>query len=92
MGPVKRRAGSRRRPRRPGIRAASSAWGAGRGGGGFTLPIAWDAAGRWLALLNAYDGVGPGAPGRARLAVERADGEFARIERAGLFAIGWWSG
>ena len=79
--------------------AAAPAWhpsgelsvGRWEGGGGFTLPIAWDAAGRWLAL-NAYDGVGPGAPGRARLAVERADGEFARIERAGLFAIGWWSG
>lgn len=79
--------------------AAAPAWHPGgelsvgrwEGGGGFTLPIAWDAAGRWLAV-NAYDGVGPGAPGRARLAVERSDGEFARIERAGLFAIGWWSG
>ena len=61
------------------------------GGGGFTLPIAWDANGQWLAV-NAYDGVGPRAPGRMRLAVERADGGLARIERAELFAIGWWSG
>lgn len=90
--------GARETPRRIAA-AAAPAWhpsgelsvGRWEGGGGFTLPIAWDAAGRWLAL-NAYDGVGPGAPGRARLAVERADGEFARIERAGLFAIGWWSG
>lgn len=60
------------------------------GRGGFTLPIAWDADGQWLAV-NAYDGVGPRAPGRAQLALERADGGLARIERAELFAIGWWS-
>ena len=90
--------GSGETPRRIAA-AAAPAWHPGgelsvgrwEGGGGFTLPIAWDAAGRWLAV-NAYDGAGPGAPGRARLAVERSDGALVRIERAELFAIGWWSG
>ena len=63
-------------------------WG---GQGGFTLPIAWDAAGRWLAV-TAYDGRGPGDAGQARLGIVGAQRGLQRIERAELYAIGWWTG
>ena len=65
----------------------------GRWGGqsGFTLPIAWDADGRWLAV-TAYDGRGPGDAGQARLGIVGAQRGLERIERAELYAIGWWTG
>ena len=63
-------------------------WG---GEGGFMLPIAWDAGGRWLAV-TAYDGKGPGDAGRARLGIVGAKRGLERVERADLYAIGWWTG
>ena len=57
---------------------------------GFTLPLAWDPAGRWLAVA-AYDGVGPGDPGRASVGVVQAERGLERIAAADIYAIGWWT-
>ena len=61
------------------------------GGDGFTLPIAWDRDGRWLAVA-AYDGDGPADPGRAWTGLVRSDRGLERIEQADIYALGWWRG
>lgn len=60
-------------------------------GDGFTLPIAWDRNGRWLAVA-AYDGDGPANPGSAWTGLVRADRGLERIENADIYALGWWRG
>ncbi len=60
-------------------------------GDGFTLPIAWDRNGRWLAVA-AYDGDGPTNPGQAWTGLVRADRGLERIENADIYALGWWRG
>ena len=78
--------------------AAAPAWrpdgqltvGRWTGARGFTLPLAWDPAGRWLAVA-AYDGVGPGDPGRASLGLVQAERGLERIAAADIYAIGWWT-
>ena len=78
--------------------AAAPAWrpdgqltvGRWNGERGFTLPLAWSAEGRWLAVA-AYEGVGPGDPGRAWVGVVQAERGLERVAAADVYAIGWWT-
>ena len=56
---------------------------------GFTLPIAWDQSGEWLALRS-LDGSGPGRVTGKRLAFQGPDGALVQAPDD-LSFVGWWA-
>ncbi len=74
---------------RPDGRLDFGTWDEAASEAGFTLPIAWDQRGEWLALRS-LDGSGPGKVTGERLAFRGPDGSLVQASD-GLSFVGWWA-